>query len=346
MTSISVALSDGLLLLRGQPGHWQAQRHLEGLPAQCLAADPLRPERLYCGTFGQGLWFSADAGRSWRPVGEGIRSPQLMAVAVSGVERVGDWGVVYAGTEPSALYRSEDGGATWQELPGLLALPSAPTWSFPPRPYTSHVRAIGLDPLRAGVLLVAIEAGALVRSFNGGQTWEDRKPDGPFDTHTLGLPRQKPGRVYSAAGDGFMQPGQGFVESHDGGDTWERPGAGLHYHYLWGLAVDPADPDTLVISAAPGPQQAHNPGSAESAIYRRAGSGPWQQVQDGLPASKGMLASVLAANAAEPGVFYAANNHGLYRSPDAGQRWERIDIPWSEQARMQRAADLLVLEAA
>lgn len=269
-----------------------------------------------------------------------------MSVAVSRLERAGEWGVVYAGTEPSALYRSEDGGATWQELAGLLALPSAPTWSFPPRPYTSHVRAIGLDPHHAGALYVAIEAGALVRSFDSGQTWEDRRPDGPFDTHTLGLPRQTPGLIYSAAGDGFMQPGQGFVESHDGGTTWTRAGVGLQHHYLWGLAVNPADAETLIVSAADGPQQAHTPASAASALYRRTRGGAWQQVQQGLPASRGMLASTLAADDAEPGVFYAANNHGVYRSADAGLTWERLDIPWPEAYHQHRAESLLALEMA
>jgi hypothetical protein len=344
MTRVFVALSDGLLLLQRQPGAGPLQRLLEGFPTQCLAADPLRPERLYCGTFGRGLWASADAGRSWHPAGEGIRSTQIMAVAVSGIERAGEHGVVYAGTEPSALYRSEDAGTTWQELSGLLSLPSAPTWSFPPRPYTSHVRAIGLDPLRAGVLVVAIEAGALVRSFDSGQTWEDRQPEAPFDSHTLALPPQRPGSIYSAAGDGFLHPGHGFAESHDGGTTWMRPGAGLEHHYLWGLAVDPADPSTLVVSAAAGPQQAHDPRLAESAIYRRTGEGPWRQIQDGLPASRGMLASALSANAAEPGVFYLASNHGLYRSADTGQSWERLEVSWPEQGLRQRAESLLVLE--
>lgn len=344
MTMLFVALPDGLLVLRRKPGSWQVQRQLEGLPTQCVAADPLQPEQMYCGTFGHGLWRSVDAGATWQPVGEGIRSQQIMAVAVSRAERVGACGVVYAGTEPSALYRSEDGGNTWRALTSLLSLPSAPTWSFPPRPYTSHVRAIGLDPHQAGRLYVAIEAGALVRSFDGGQTWEDRQPGGPFDTHTLGLPRQAPGRIYSAAGDGFMQPGQGFVESRDGGDTWDRSGSGLQHHYLWGLAVDPGDPETLVVSAAAGPQQAHNSVSAESAIYRRVSGGSWQQVLDGLPASRGMLASTMAANEVEPGVFYAANNQGMYRSPDAGRSWERLAMAWPEQEHRSRPEGLLVCE--
>jgi hypothetical protein len=349
MTSIYVATPQGLLVLRGRPPEWQTSRQLDGLPAQCLAADPLRLNHVYCGAFGRGLWVSDDAGDSWRPVGEGIRSPQLMAIAVSATERVGgpggERGVVYAGTEPSALYRSEDGGATWQELAGMVALPSAPTWSFPPRPYTSHVRAIGLDPHAAGHLYIAIEAGALVRSFDGGQTWVDRVPTGPYDTHTLGLPPQAPGTLYSAAGDGFMQPGQGFAVSRDGGASWERAGEGTQY--LWGLAVDPADPGTLVVSSARGPREAHDAGSAESAIFRRQGrEGAWERVMDGLPPARGTLASVLAANPAEPGVFYAANNRGVYRSPDAGRSWERLAIAWPDTGDdLRRPAALLVTEA-
>jgi photosystem II stability/assembly factor-like uncharacterized protein len=337
MTTIYIAMPDALLVARRQDGVWHSERRLEGLPAQCVAADLLRPEIVCCGTFGRGLWRSMDAGATWRPVGAGaLRSPQIMAVAVSSAERAGELGVIYAGTEPSALYRSEDGGQTWHELTALLALPSAPTWSFPPRPYLSHVRAIGLDPNAAGRLYVAIEAGALVRSVDGGRTWEDRRPDGPFDTHTLSLPSQLPGRIYSAAGDGF-------VESRDGGDTWERPSTGLEHHYLWGLAVDPGDPETLVVSAAHSPNQAHNPTAASSVIYRRGSGSAWQRVAQGLPAERGMLGSVLAANQAEPGVFYATNNLGLYRSADAGRSWERLDIPWPEGRDARRPADMTVV---
>nr|MDQ2716926.1 glycosyl hydrolase [Chloroflexota bacterium] len=242
--------------------------------------------------------------------------------------------------EPSTLFRSEDGGATWQELTALRQLPSAPTWSFPPRPHTSHVRWITPDPLVAGRIFAAIEAGALVRSLDGGQTWEDRKPGGPYDTHTLIMQRLAPNRLYSAAGDGFMHPGNGFVASDDSGDTWYRPGAGLGYHYLWGAA---ADPTTIIISAAHGPQEAHNPRQAESTIYRRSGDSQWQEVHDGLPEARGTLASVLAANEAEPGVFYAANNKGVFRSTDAGSSWEALPIRWPEKRTPGGRAHALVV---
>src|ERR1700737_1850648 len=91
-----------------------------------------------------------------------------MSVAVSPVERSNGQSVIYAGTEPSAIVRSEDSGAIWRELTTLRQLPSAPTWSFPPRPYTHHVRWITPDPLQSGRLYAAVEAGALLRSFDSG----------------------------------------------------------------------------------------------------------------------------------------------------------------------------------
>jgi len=58
----------------------------------------------------------------------------------------------------------------------------------------------------------------------------------------------------------------------------------------------------------------------------------------------GTLATVLAANPAEPHVFYAANNRGLFRSPDAGRSWERIALEWPDDPLQYRPAALEVVE--
>lgn len=344
MTRMYVAMEDELLVVGRNNGRWQADQKLSGTSPQCIAVDPLRPERVYCGTFDGGLWRSADAGASWEHAGETIHDA-VMAIAVSSVERVGELGVVYAGTEPSALYRSEDGGESWEELRGMRELPSAPEWSFPPRPETSHVRWISPDPNVPGRLFVAIEAGALVHSPDSGETWYDRTPDGPRDTHTLATHKDAPGRLYSSAGDGFMRAGMGYAESYDGGETWERIGEGLLHHYLWGAAVHPADPETVMVSAAASPWKAHNPRDAESTIYRKEAGGPWREVRQGLPATEGRIASILASDEAEPGVFYALTNEGIYRSPDGGLGWERLDVAWPDRYRHQHPNALAVVGA-
>jgi photosystem II stability/assembly factor-like uncharacterized protein len=326
MTTIYVALDDRLLVVRGS----DAEPRLEGRAPRCLAADPRHPERVWCGTEDSGVWRSEDAGATWRPAGEALSALSVSAVAVGPGEEV-----VYAGIDQSALWRSDDAGRRWEALPALNALPSAPTWSFPPRPETSHVRWITLDPAAADRLAVCIEAGALVRSSDGGRTWTDRTPDGPYDTHVLAAHPAAPGRLYSAAGDGFMAHGRGYSESSDGGDTWERPDEGIERHYLYGLAVDPGDPDTILVSAANSPMEAHSPAAADSTIYRRSGGGPWREAREGLPEPKGSLRALFATHPGEPGTFYAVTNWGLFRSADGGRGWEPVVAPLPGAAAAQ-----------
>ena len=354
---IYLAMEKELLVLTQQNGQWQAEPQLAGMQITCVTADPQRPERVYCGTFGRGLWRSNDAGQSWEPIGdpgaalspwngEGIHSAKVTAVAVSMTERSGGYGVVYAGTEPGALFRSEDGGNTWWEMKALRSLPSAPTWSFPPRPDTNHVRWITPDPLVTGRLFVAVEAGALVRSLDGGEHWEDRRPDGPYDTHTLVMHPLAPDRLYSSAGDGFGRFGRGYNESHDGGNTWQRPDEGLQYNYLWSVALDPADPDTIVVSGATSPAEAHGGrSSVRSFISRKQGAEPWRLAMDGLPDAEGTVVASLTSYNHEPHMFYALTNKGLYRSPDTGVHWEQINVPWKPEYERQHQQAIVVSEA-
>ena len=131
----------------------------------CLAADPLIQGRVWCGTHHGGVFRSDDDGRSWQSVG--LASRLITAVAVSPTER----DVVWVGTEPSTVWRSGDAGRTWQQTSNLETLPSSSEWSFPPRPDTHHVRWISCHPLAPERLWVAIEAGALVSTIDGGRTW-------------------------------------------------------------------------------------------------------------------------------------------------------------------------------
>lgn len=329
MISLVIATEQALLIARPAQ-QWAVEEHLQGRSPECVAVDPHRPARVYCGTWGSGLWRSDDAGRTWEPVGPGIAHAEITAVAVSPAEL----GVVYAGTEPSAVFRSENGGETWSDLAGLRALPSSQSWSFPPRPETHHVRWIETDPAVAGRVFVAIEAGALVRTLDGGRTWLDRVRGGPIDTHSAATHKLAPGRVYSAAGDGYF-------ESGDAGESWSRQVEGLQHRYLVGVAVDPADPDTVIVSAASGPFVAYSPRRAEAYVYRKTAQRSFEPAMEGLPDAQGTIASRLATHPDEPGVIYAANNHQIFRTADAGQTWKALEIPWPQRA-FARGVDALV----
>ncbi len=334
-TTILAAVGRDVLVARWSGEGWEPGLQLDGTSPLCLAVDPLDRAHVWCGTARAGVWRSADAGATWQRSGGEFPDVAVSGIAVAPRREAGGPSTVYAGTDPTALYRSDDGGESWRELSSLLALPSAATWSFPPQPSTSHVRWITIAPADADTVYVCIEAGALVRSRDRGESWIDRMPDGPRDTHTLAVHPMSPGRLYSAAGDGLTTPGHGYQESMDGGDSWMYPDEGLQHHYLYGLAVDPGDPDTAVVSAASSPWTAHDPRSAEATVYRRTGGGPWREVREGLPAPAGTTRALLAAHAAEPGVFYALSNRGLYRSGDAGVSWERlpVDVPGSGDVR-------------
>jgi photosystem II stability/assembly factor-like uncharacterized protein len=286
------------------------------------------------------VWRSDDGGVSWQAIGEDARIRQVTAVAVSATERGLDGArVVYLGTEPSAVFRSSDGGDHCEPLGTLLDLPSAPTWSFPPRPDSHHVRWIAPDPVVSARLFVAIEAGALVRSEDGGRRWQDRVPTAPIDTHTLVVHSRDGQRLYSAAGDGYF-------ESRDGGATWEKPESGLRHRYAWGCVVDPEDPETILISSASGPTAAHSADRAASWIYRRTGRGRWRPIGEGLPPAAGTTVSALAADPHERGVVYAANNRGLFRSRDMGETWRQLVVAWPDRYRRQRAAGLAISRTA
>ncbi|MEO6892930.1 MAG: hypothetical protein ABI324_28440 [Ktedonobacteraceae bacterium] len=361
MKTLTLAMEDAVLLATEQPGSWKLETTLADVPAHALAADLYNPARLYCATFGKGLWRSNDAGKTWEPVGSGIGSAEVMAVAVSPVERVGIYGVVWAGTEPSALFRSEDGGDTWVERTSLQDVPSrtALPWSFPPRPHTHHVRWIEPDPVDPARLFVAIEQGGVMVSRDYGVTWEDHKIEAQIDGHSLASHKRAPGRVYETGGSGtpahskhIDEQGRpylvltygGYAETHDGGMTWETQTEGLEHFYFWSVAVDPADPETILLSGARGPQHAHFADWAESCIYKRTGNSPWRLVSAGLPESKGTIIQFLTTREEEPGTFYAASGRGVYRSTDQGEHWERLPIDLPEHFRMQHAHGLVIGE--
>ncbi len=86
----------------------------------------------------------------------------------------------------------------------------------------------------------------------------------------------------------------------------------------------------MIVSATGGPSSAYSPRQAQAYVYRKTGEQRWEQSVSGLPAAKGTTVSRFATHADEPGVIYAANNRGVFRSGDAGRNWKALDLPWPE----------------
>jgi photosystem II stability/assembly factor-like uncharacterized protein len=276
----------------------------------CLTADPIVRGRAWCGTRQAGVFRSDDGGAAWRSVGLVGRS--ITSVAASLVEP----NLVWAGTEPSEVWRSADAGTTWERTSRLETLPSSPEWSFPPRPETHHVRWIACHPLDPQRLWVAIEAGALVSTVDGGRSWRDRVPGGPWDTHELAVHHDAPDTLRVSGGDGYF-------ESGDGGSTWRSPRTGLDVGYLRSVAIDPEDPETVVVSASSGPYSAYVAGRSDGRLYRRVERGPWERVRDGWPEEPSTIAPLLCAGLSG-GEIWAADERGVHRSGDGGKRWRGV----------------------
>lgn len=328
MTTIYLATSGGVSVVRGTGQAWSGLTQLKDQPVECVLVDPRDANVAYCGTFGSGLYQTTDAGLNWSPCA-GLASRNVSALAMNAT------GSLFAGTEPSEVYRSGDGGATWTSFPPLTKLPSASKWSFPPRPHTHHVKAILPDHHDPDDLHVAVEAGALVRSCRAGSQWIDRVPSAPMDTHRLLADPLEPRRLFSAAGDGFFQ-------SEDDGETWRRQDEGLEETYCWSLAISSGLPRVQVLSAAKGAHAAHYKGSSNSSVYRREGDSPWQKIRDGLPDAHRHRATVIVGSVNEPGVFYLSTEGLLLRSYDAGKTWKGLPVDWPNRIP-NHATDIAVI---
>jgi hypothetical protein len=230
----------------------------------------------------------------------------VFSVAISGAD-----GALYAGTEPSRLFVSRDGGA-WTELEALQDIPSKDQWSFPPRPWTHHVRWIAPDPHGPERLLVGIELGGVMYSEDGGQSFTDHRPGAKRDAHSLAWHPSEEGRAYEAAGDGAAW-------TRDGGVSWEAVDTGRDLRYCWALAVDPADADRWYVSAASGPWTAHAGEDAAGRLYAWE-DGAWRALdlsEESMPYALAAIDEVLLAAMADGRILH---------SGDRGETWEETGV--------------------
>lgn len=298
-------------------GRWVTSQPLDGRDVRCLAAGP--EGVLWAGTQGEGLLRSDDAGRSWRTAGLDGRTVKAVAPSPH------DPATVYLGLKPAAVAVSRNGGTSWSELEGFRRIRGRRLWFSPAEPPgTAYVQGLAVSPEDPGVLLAGIEFGAVVRSDDGGRSWSGHRKGAIRDCHSLVFHPRDGTRAYEGGAGWRRRP---FATSRDGGRTWSSPPGRNRVGYGWACAADPADPDTVYVSAAGGPGKAHGRSPADAVIYRSRSGGPWEPLGGGLPVPLAAMPYALLTDPGSPGHLYAGLRDGaVWFSPDHGDAWTRLDV--------------------
>jgi photosystem II stability/assembly factor-like uncharacterized protein len=327
-------------------GGWEIY-HLKGSPAD--------PNRLYAsqstGWFGQVIQRSDDGGKTWEPVGnefvydgvpgthqwyDGTQHPWEFKRVWYLEPSLTDPDTIYAGAEDAALFRSSDGGQTWQELPGLRG---AKGHLWQPGAGGMCLHSIILDPSDAQRMFVAISAAGAFRTDDGGQTWRPvnrglksgyELPDPTAEVghcvHSITMHPSRPDVL-------FMQKHWDIMRSDDAGESWVEVSGNLPSDFGFPIGIHAHEPDTIYVIPIKSDSE-HYPPDGKLRVYRsRTGGNEWEALTRGLPQSNcyvNVLRSALAVDSLDAcGVYFGTTGGQVYASADSGDNWTPIvrDLP-------------------
>jgi photosystem II stability/assembly factor-like uncharacterized protein len=275
---------------------------------------------ILAGSYGAGLFRSADRGRTWTPITDGMTAPAARTIAPDPLVP----GALICGTEPARLFRSADGGLTWTELEGVRAIPAHAEWYLPYSPRAGAVRNVYAPPGHTDQLLAAVEVGGLMRSADGGATWSIA-PIGPNDDiHQITGHPTDPDVLWSSLGyaalrsrhrgDGAPRLG-GVGRSRDGGKSWEV----LHTDYTRSTIVPTGHPDLVLAGPAP---EVGRRGRVEVSAD---GGESWQPAGDGIDTPMPDMVELFVP--APDGTIYAVCSRGRLVRSDPGPWGWRSALP-------------------
>lgn len=328
--------------------------HFAGWEIYHMNGSPADPNRLYAsqssGWFGQIVQRSNDGGETWEPVGnnfaydgvpgthlwyDGTQHPWEFKRVWRFEPSLTDPDTVFAGVEDAALFRSSDGGMTWQELPGLRET-KGHLWQ--PGAGGMCLHTIILDPNNQNRIFVAISAAGAFRSNDGGKTWQPinkglksgELPDPDAEVghcvHNIAMHPTNSNIL-------FMQKHWDVNRSDDGGDSWREVSGNLPSDFGFPIAVHAHEPDTIYVVPIKSDSE-HFPPDGKLRVYRsRSGGNEWEALTKGLPQSDcyvNVLRSALAVDALDScGIYFGTTGGQVYASSDSGDSWTAIarDLP-------------------
>ena len=345
--------------------------HFAGWEIYHMKGSPADPNRIYCsqssGWFGQVLQRSDDGGKTWEAPGGGItKSPQGMPQGESNrfvydvssetgkpltthqwydgtqhpweFKRVWhlepsltDPDTAYAGIEDAALFRTVDGGHTWQELAGLRGHGTGPKWQ--PGAGGMCLHTILLDPADPKRIFVAISAAGAFRSDDGGKNWKPINkglrsqflPDQDAEVgHCVHRIAQHPAQPNVL----FMQKHWDVMRTDDAGDAWHEVSGNLPTDFGFVIDVNTNDPETVYVVPIKSDSE-HYPLKGQLRVYRsKSGGNDWEPLTKGLPqrnAYVNVLRDSMTVDKLDPcGVYFGTTSGEVYGSADGGDSWKPI----------------------
>ncbi len=180
-----------------------------------------------------------------------------------------------------------------------------------------------MSPTDPAVVLAGIEAGAVVRSVDGGRTWTGHRRGALRDCHSLTFHATDGNWVYEG---GAWLMARAAAVSRDAGASWRRPTDGIDRGYGWAVAADPGDPTVWYVSASTGARAAHGTSDAKAMVFRKEGDAPWRAIE-GLAQPLASMPYALVTDPAAPDHLYVGLADGtVWHSADRGRTAEPLPI--------------------